>query len=360
MSFIRQNHSGSIRPLLYFRPTSLYHSAKSIHDYSRAALLSNHPELVDDATRKRILEQYTNQCASLGVKQVTELRKIRLPRIHLEQFVRLRYDTIAVSFLENGHSGKLARQYKECEQWLENNEAKVEELYEVARNAMLSQFPKLAIAAMRENILKQYNMEYERVLVPKNQQDTAEQPREFVAGTTHEEKHRFCELALQYVVIHLIDTPITSKDALENWKADFRRCQDSLAQATDFTIEEERAEALATYPDIKDPDVCRRVIDECNVRAMELREAEEQGVRIPSDQIPPKEVERFLLLRLESLAIEALSPGSESVERRKKRYQVRKECLANLDIVRAQKKRGSRWIIIPNPLTVLEWIGIGL
>lgn len=206
--------------------------------------------------------------------------------------------------------------------------------------------------------MKQYEMESKRILVSRSEQETADGPREFVAGTTHEEKKRYCDLALQYVAIHLIDNPIASRTAFYQWKADFKRSQDTLAKASEFPIEEERAEALEKYPDLEHPDVRRRAIDDFEQLRVELVEARDQGVQIPSAQYPPKQLEKFLQSRLKALAAEAFLPDSDSAERTKTRHKVRAESLAHLAAVQVfmkQKKGG--WWIIPNPIAVIEWIG---
>jgi hypothetical protein len=185
--------------------------------------------------------------------------------------------------------------------------------------------------------------------------ETADQPRAFVAGTTHEEKRQFCGLALQYVAILIIDNPITSKGALEAWKADFKRCQDTLAKTEKLTIEEERSEALESYPDLKDLDTCRAVVDEYGHRRKELAEAVEQGVKIPSAQFPPRELEKYLQLQLKANTAHLFLPGGDTPERMEKNREMRKQCLAHLDEVQTslkQKKGG--WWIIPNPFAVFE------
>lgn len=207
-------------------------------------------------------------------------------------------------------------------------------------------------------MLKQYEMESKRVLVPRSEEETADQPMEFVAGTTHEEKKRYCDLALQYVAIHLIDNPVASKNALDEWKADFKRCQDTLAKASVFTIEDETTEALEKYPDLEDTEVRRRAMDNFEQLRVEFVEARDQGVRIGSAQYPPKQVEKFLQSRLKALAAEAFLSGSDGEERKKRRHESRAETLADLDEIQTyikQKKGG--WYIIPNPLAVFEWIG---
>lgn len=214
------------------------------------------------------------------------------------------------------------------------------------------------MAAMRENVSKQYEMESKRILISGSIQETAGQPREFIAGTTHEEKKRYCDLALQYVAIHLIDNPIVSKKALDDWKADFKRCQDTLAKASEFTIEEERAEALEKYPDLGDPDVRRRAMDDFEQLRLESIEAHDQGVQIGSAQFPLKQMEKVLQSSLKSLAAEAFLPDSDSDERKKKRHELRARTLAHLDEIQiSMKQKKGGWYIIPNPLAVVEWIG---
>jgi hypothetical protein len=75
------------------------------------------PSFNDQTARKRILERYIDRCANLGLNwQNAELRKVRLLGVKLEQFVRLRSEAIAARLLEDNTSGKLSRQYKECEE----------------------------------------------------------------------------------------------------------------------------------------------------------------------------------------------------------------------------------------------------
>lgn len=160
------------------------------------------------------------------------------------------------------------------------------------------------------------------------------------------------------MAIHLIENRVASKNALYEWKSDFKRCQDTLAEASEFSIEEERAEALEKYPELEDPDNRRRAIDDFEQLRVELVEARDQGVQITSAQYPPKQLGKFLQSRLKALAAEAFLPDSDSAERTKIRHKVRAESLAHLDAVQAflkQKKGG--WWIIPNPLAVFEWIG---
>lgn len=161
----------------------------------------------------------------------------------------------------------------------------------------------------------------------------------FVAGTTHDEKRHCCDLALQYVAIHIIDNHITSKEALEAWKADFKRCQDTLAKTEMLTIEEERAEALEKYPDLKYLDVCRTTVDNYDHRRLELVEAVEQGVKIPSPQFPPKKLEKYLHLRLKAITANIFLPGGDTAHSRNKRHEMRKECLASLDEVQTYMKQ---------------------
>ena len=319
--------------------------------------MNKHPDLSDQKARKRIIEQYIYRCAVLSLNHNVELAKVRLRGSLLEQFSRLRSEALAARLLEGESSEKLSRQYEQCQERLElaDNISKNEELYNNERNTVLKLFPKLALPFMRERILKQYRMESNRILAPKSEQETADQPRVFVAGTTHEEKRQFCSLALQYVAIHLIDNAITSKDALEAWKADFKRCQDTLTRTEEFTFEEERAEALEKYPDLKDIDVCRTIVDDYNHRTAELVEAREQGVKIPSAQFPPKQLEKYLQLRLKAIHANMFLPYENTAQNRKKRHEMRKECLAHLDEVQTYMKQSrGRWWIIPNPLSVIE------
>jgi hypothetical protein len=102
---------------------------------------------------------------------------------------------------------------------------------------------------------------------------------------------------------------------------------------------------LETYPELKDPEACRAVLDKYEQLRLEMVEACDQGVQIPSAQYPPKKVEKFLRLQLKSLAAQALLPGQDS------------QCLAVLDGVQADmKKNKGGWWIFPNPLAIAEWI----
>jgi hypothetical protein len=219
MMLARHNRIGSVKPVFSVR----WATATNIRHVSmRATILSKYPELNDQTARKRILERYIDRYANLGLNwQNAELRKARLLGVKLEQFVRLRSEAIAARLLEDNTSGKLSRQYKECEEWLKITTPEAKKLYEAERDAVLRQFPKLELALMRENILKQYEMGCKRILLPSNEGDPADQPNVFVSGTTHEEKRHLCHLALQYVAIHLIENPMTSREALGQWRADF-------------------------------------------------------------------------------------------------------------------------------------------
>ena len=357
MLLARYKCIGLIKPSLSVCRTSAI-NIRRISDERRATLLSKYPELSDQTARKRKSEEYIDRCAKLGLRPDITLQKVRLPAVQLEQFVRLKSEAMAARLLESEPSEKLSQQYRECKQWLKNNTPKPEHLYEAERTAVLKQFPNLALAAMRENVLGQYEIENKRILVPKTEQETADEPREFVAGTTHEEKTRYCNLALQYVVIHLIDNPVASKNALDEWKADFKRCQDTLAKALEFLIEEERAEALEKYPDLDDPEIRRRAIDDFEQLRVEMVEALDQGVQIGSAQFPPKQFEKVLQSRLKALAAEVFLPGSDFAERKKIRHESRAETLADLDVIQTHmKQRKGGWWIIPNPLAVFEWIG---
>jgi hypothetical protein len=216
MMLARHNRIGSARPLFPVRRITATNIRHISHD-ERATILSRHPELRDQAARKRILGQYIDRYANLGLNQNTELQKVRLLGDRLAQFVRLRSEAVAARLLEDEPSGKLFRQYRECAKWLKNNTPRVKAAYEAEKKAVLKQFSNLALEIMRENVLKQYEMEYKRITVPTSHQEEekADQPREVIAGVTHEERQRFFGLELQYVVIHLLENPITSKDALE-------------------------------------------------------------------------------------------------------------------------------------------------
>lgn len=325
------------------------HCANRLHTSTdtRATLLSNHPELNDQTAANRILNQYHNQCATLGVGRVTRLQDICVRRPQLEHFVRLRSDATAALILKHGSSTKLFKQYKECEDWLRRNAPKVKFAYEAERKAVLEQYPKLVIAVVREGILKQYEIESERILVPRSAEEGPDQPREFVAGALHSEKRQFCELALHYVAIHLIDNPITTEDALAKWKADYQRCQDTLAKVSLIPYEEEKAEALGNYPDLKDLDACHTTISEYNKLYDVLVEQEKQGIKHSA-----KDFEGFLSSRLKALAAQAFLPGADQVERRKKRQETREYLLSELDVNRAKKKKLRLWFI-PD----LTWLG---
>lgn len=84
--------------------------------------------------------------------QNAALRKIRLSGVRLEQFVRLKSEAIVGRLLDDEPSDQLSGQYRECKEWLENNTPKIGELYEAERTALLKQFPRLAMAEMRENV----------------------------------------------------------------------------------------------------------------------------------------------------------------------------------------------------------------
>jgi hypothetical protein len=352
MLLARHNRVGSARPFFSVRQTTTT-IIRHISDDRRANLLSKHLELSEQKARKRVVEQYIYRCAVLSLNHNVELGKVRLPVSQLEQFVRLRFEALAARLLEGESSEKLSRQYEQCQDRLElaNIISKNEELYNIERNAVLKLFPKLALPFMRENILKQY----ERIMAPRNEEETADQPRAFVAGTTREEKRHFYDLALQYVAIHMIGNPITSKGALEAWKADFKRCQDTLAKTEELTIEEERAEALEKYPDLKDLETCRTVVDNYHHRSSELAKAQEQGVKIPSAQFPPKKLENYLQLRLKAIHANICLPYGDTAQNRKKRHEMRKECLAHLDEVQTYMKQSrGGWWIIPNPFSIIE------
>ncbi|KAH0291709.1 hypothetical protein M436DRAFT_72000 [Aureobasidium namibiae CBS 147.97] len=327
MLLARHNRIGWIKPSLSVSWTTAT-NIRRISDDRRATILSKHPELSDQTARKRKSEEYIDRCAKLGLRPDTNLQKVRLPAVQLEQFVRLKSEAMAARLLGSEPSEKLSQQYRECKQWLKNNTPKPEDLYEAERTAVLKQFPNLTMAAMRDNILRQYEIENKKILVPRNEQETADQPREFVAGTTHEEKTRYCNLALQYVVIHLIDNPVASKYALDEWKADFKRC------------------------------LRRRAMDDSEQLRVQFVKALDQGVQIGSAQSPPKQFEKFLQSRLKALAAEVFLPDSDSAERKKRRHELRAVILADLDVTQTHmKQRKGGWWIIPNPLAVFEWIG---
>ncbi|KAG9513972.1 hypothetical protein KCU93_g9898, partial [Aureobasidium melanogenum] len=355
MPFIRQSHIVSVRPLFAARPTTVCHWANGLHtsNDTRATLLSNHPELSDQAARKRVLYQYYDRCATLGVSQSTEFQNIRLRGLQLEHFIRLKFDATAALILEDESSRKLSKQYRACGAWLKNNVLKATNMYEAERSAVLARYPKLSLAAVREDILNQYTVESEKVLAPGSGEAGSDQAREFVADVSHDEKRHFCELALQYVAIHLIDNPITTEDALGKWKADYKQCQDALAKILLITIKEEKAEALKEYPDLEDLDVCRRTINDHAKLSKILVEREEQGIEISS-----KDFKEFLNSALKALAASVFLPGGDNVDRRKGRRKQREVLLAEMNVNRAKSKKGGRLWIIPDPTWIGEIIGL--
>lgn len=110
---------------------------RRISDDRRATILSKHPELSDQTARKRKSEEYIDRCAKLGLRPDTNLQKVRLSAVQLEQFVRLKSETMAARLLESEPSEKLSQQYRECKQWLKNNTPKPEDLYDAERTAVL-------------------------------------------------------------------------------------------------------------------------------------------------------------------------------------------------------------------------------
>ena len=163
----------------------------------------------------------------------------------------------------------------------------------------------------------------------------------------HSEKRQFCELALHYVAIHLIDNPITTEDALAKWKAVYQRCQDTLAKVSLIPYEQEKSEALEKYPDLKDLDACHTAINEYNKLYDVLVEQEKQGIKLSA-----KGLEGFLSSRLKALAAQAFLPGADQVEHRKKRQEQREYFLAELNVNQARKKKLRLWFI-PD----LTWLG---
>jgi hypothetical protein len=114
---------------------------------------------------------------------------------------------------------------------------------------------------------------------------------------------------------------------------------------------------LETYPEFEDPEACRAVLDKYEQLRLELVEARDQGIQIPSAQYPPKKVEKFLELQLKALAAQVFLPGQDSAKRTAKRHELRTQCLAVLDGVQADmKKNKGGWWIFPNPLAIAEWI----
>ncbi|KAG9998792.1 hypothetical protein KCU78_g16252, partial [Aureobasidium melanogenum] len=358
MPLITQDHVASIRPKLAARPTTVCHWANGLHtsNDTKATLLSNHPELSDQTARKRVLNQYYDRCATLGVHQGTKFQNIRLRGLQLEHFIRLKFDATAALILEDGSSRKLTKQYRACGAWLKNNVSKAKNTYEAERSAILARYPKLVIAAVREDILNQYKVESEKVLAQRSEKAGSDQAREFVTDVSHDEKRHFCELALQYVAINLIDNPITTEDALGKWKADYKQRQDALAKILLITIKEEKAEALEEYPDLEDLNVCRRTINEHAKLSKMLVEREEQGIEISSKEF--KEFKELLNSALKALAASVFLPGGDNVDRRKRRRKQREVLLAEMNVNRVGSKKGGRSWIIPDPLAIGELFGL--
>jgi hypothetical protein len=114
---------------------------------------------------------------------------------------------------------------------------------------------------------------------------------------------------------------------------------------------------MERYPELEDPETRRTVLDKHEQLRLEMVEAHDQGVQIPSAQYPPKKAEKFLKLQLKALAAQVFLPGQDSAERTKERHEVRKQCLAVLDGVQADmKKNKGGWWIFSNPLAIAEWI----
>lgn len=202
-------------------------------------------------------------------------------------------------------------------------------------------------------------MECERILVPRSrEEESAGRPRTVVTGTTHAEKQRFCDLEFQTVVIHLSDNPTISNEALQQWKAEYKRCQTAIVKAAEYPIELERAEALAKYPDLHDFDICRKVVHNYQQLEKEMAEAQEQGVKFGSARLPLKEVEKLLQAKLKAVAAFALTPDAAIPQHAKNRHDVRKDTLAHLDEIQAlmKQKKGGGWYVVPNPLTIIEWL----
>ncbi|KAG9855012.1 hypothetical protein KCU98_g3851, partial [Aureobasidium melanogenum] len=341
--------------LFFVRPATVCNWVNGFHtsrDISKT-LLSEHPELRDQTARKRVLHQYYDRCATLGVHQSTRLQNIRLQGRQLEHFIRLKFDATAALILEDESSRKLSKQYRACGAWLKDNVLKAKNMYEAERSAVLARYPKLAIAAVREDILNQYRVESEKVLVSRSGEAGSDRAREFIADVSHDEKRHFCELALQYAAIHLIDNPITTDAALGKWKADYKQCQDTLAKILLITTKEEKAEALEDYPDLEDLDVCRRTINEHAKLSKMLAEREEQGIETSS-----KDFKEFLNSALKALAASVFLPGGDNVERRKRRREQREVLLAEMSVNRAGSKKGGGFWIIPNPLVIGEFFGL--
>ncbi|TIA23577.1 hypothetical protein D6C80_00633 [Aureobasidium pullulans] len=325
---------GTVRSRIIGPLRSLRVTHRQVHTNNdiRATILSSHPELVEESSRKRILEQYISECARLGIRQNIEIGK-----------------AIAASLLDEEKSGRLLRQYQACKSWIEKNTPDVEKLYAAEKRAVLQRFPSLVASPVREHILKQYDAESARLF--EQSQGPDDQPRKFVDGTWFAERQKFAELELQCVAVHLLEDRVPSKSELEEWKNDFDSPLETLKDLSVLPIEVEREEALRRYPDLEDPEV-RRAIIEDTTRAFEMaRTAQSKKKSVPS-AIHKNCLEMFL----KALDAQALSPDGDDAKRMKLRQQHRVEALADLAELKASKQGG--WWILPNPLATMDWIPI--
>ncbi|CAC9892160.1 unnamed protein product [Aureobasidium pullulans] len=342
---------GTVRPSIFGPLSSFRVTHRRVHTNNdiRASILSSHPELVEESSRKRILEQYISECARLGIRQNIEIGKIRLPRSKPERFVHLKAKAIAASLLDEEKSGRLLRQYQACKSWIEKNTPDVEKLYAAEKRAVLQRFPSLVASPVREHILKQYDAESARLFEQSEGPD--DQPRKFVDGTWFAERQKFAELELQCVAVHLLEDGVPSKSELEKWKNDFDSSLEALKDLSVLPIEVEREEALRRYPDLEDPEVRRAIIEDTTLAFEMARTAQSKKKSVPS-AIHKNCLEMFL----KALDAQALSPDGDDAKRMKLRQQHRVEALADLAELKASKKGG--WWILPNPLAIMDWIPI--
>lgn len=68
---------GTVRPSIFGPLSSFRVTHRQVHTNNdiRATILSSHPELVEESSRKRILEQYISECARLGIRQNIKIGK---------------------------------------------------------------------------------------------------------------------------------------------------------------------------------------------------------------------------------------------------------------------------------------------
>ena len=291
---------GTVRPSIFCPLSSFRVTHRRVHTNNdiRASILSSHPELVKESSRKRILEQYISECARLGIRQNIEIGKIRLPRSKPERFVHLKAKAIAASLLDEEKSGRLLRQYQACKSWIEKNTPDVEKLYAAEKRAVLQRFPSLVASPVREHILKQYDAESARLFEQSEGPD--DQPRKFVDGTWFAKRQKFAELELQCVAVHL----------LEEWKNDFDSSLQALKDLSVLPIEVEREEALRRYPDLGDPEV-RRAIIEDTTRAFEMARTAQSDKK----SVPSAIHKNCLEMLLKALDAQALSPDGDDAKR---------------------------------------------